>query len=157
MDRIIKFFLVSVVLTAGGTAQADELCDFVDEVANTPVEIVKGEMLDENVTAGNFTIYATQLRPPLNGFRDCVLEQRTKSDGALSRLLVCYHGQGEHGSPLPEERFNSIGERLNDCTGVRGLGHGSRRMWRLRDHDLQRIDLVSKNRGAHLGLVYPEG
>lgn len=145
-----------MLLGAAGAAQADELCDFVNEVAGTPVEMVKGEVLEEDVTVGNFTIYATQFRPPLSGFTDCVLEQRTKDDGALSQLLVCEHGEGEHGSPLPEARFNAIGERLNDCTDTRGVGFGGHRMWRLRDHELQRIDLVSKNRGAHLALVYPE-
>jgi len=152
-----RFIAVIMALTFAGAAQADELCNFIDQVGNTPAETVKGDVLEENVTVGNFTIYGTQMRPPLDGFRDCVLEERTKGNGAVSRLLVCYHGEGEHGSPLPPEQFESISERLDSCTDAKGLGSGNRRMWRLRDHELQRVDLVSNNRGAHLAFIYPEG
>jgi len=156
MDRVKKYVAVAILLGLGGAAHADELCGFVDEVAATPAEAVKGEVLEKNVTAGDFTIHETALRPPLDGFRSCVLEQRTKNDGTLSRLLVCHHGDGEHGTPLPEERFTKIGERLDACTGIQSIGFGGRRMWQLSDHGLKRIDLVSEDRGARVVLVYGE-
>lgn len=106
-----------------------ELCDFVKEISAVSPEAIKSEVLEDNVTIANFTIYATDLRAPLDGFQTCVLEQRTKSSGDLSRLLVCHHGAGEERRPLSEERFKTIGGQLDECVGRDGLGTSSRLMW----------------------------
>lgn len=151
-------FPTAVVLTlalATGAARADELCDFVNEAAAASPEDIKGEILEENVTIGNFTIYDTALRAPLDGFQPCVLEQRTKSSGDLSQLLVCHHGDGDEKAPLSEERFQMIRGQINDCTGKDGIGNAGRQMWMPANLALKRVDLVSNKEGARLVFVYP--
>jgi len=148
--------VVMVLTLAAGAARADELCDFVKDVAASSPGDIKGEILEENTTAADFTIYATALHAPLEGFRPCVLEQRTKNDGELSQLLVCHHAEADEALPLPDERFEAIGARLDGCTGKKGVGFGGRLMWTRVVAGLKRIDLVSKKRGARLLFVFAQ-
>lgn len=155
MFRFPTAFVLMLALAAGA-ARAGELCDFVKEISAVSPEAIKSEVLEDNVTIANFTIYATDLRTPLDGFQTCVLEQRTKSSGDLSRLLVCHHGAGDERHPLSEERFKTIGGQLDECVGRDGLGTSSRLMWMPPRLELKRVDLVSDKNGARLVFVYPE-